>query len=275
MIATLLLATTITAADAEAQWHKLAGAGELKKMKALCTSWGTSPDAKVAAQAQICLAQLAAHQANSLELAKGESGAFIGGGFNGPHVDEALGHLDKAIALTPDDLSIHQGRLFLLTHSGRFRDAPAALRNSLAVYHGRDALQDWLGYCQAFADHGAYDSAVEYMHVLEKKYPNDPDVISNIGAFLFMGDKYAEALPYVKRGAELAPNDPINIWNLGRAYDKTGKYDLARTNYLKALALEKNAEALRDKKCMFADFLEQRGDKTNAAKYRDGNHCGQ
>jgi len=275
MIATLLLATTITAADAKTQWQKLTRASETAKAKALCTQWMTSTDAKVVSQAHQCLASLALAQAHVPELAYGNRGGFIGEGFGGPHVDEALGHLEKAMALTPNDLSVHQGLTFLLTHSGHLSDAPRALEKSLAVYHGADALQDWLSYASELADRGAYATGVAYMRVLEKKYPDNPDVVANVGAFLFMDGKYADALPYVKRGAELAPNDPINIWNLGRIYDRLGNNELAEKNYRKGMKLETDAAALRDKKCTFAEFLEKRGDKTAAAHYRDGNDCGQ
>jgi tetratricopeptide (TPR) repeat protein len=275
MIATLLLATTLTAAAAKTQWNHLMEARKVQQAKALCMTWIASSDRAIASQGHQCLASVAAGDAQSMEIEGTKSGGFIGEGFRGPHVDEALGHLDLAIALTPDDLSIHQGRLFMLTHSGRLHDAPAALEKSLAVYQGPDALQAWLGYCPEFADREDFDDAVAYMRVLEKKYPNDPDVVSNIGAFLFMGKKYETALPYVKRGAELAPHDPINIWNLGRIYDRLGNNELAEKSYRAGMKLETDAAALRDKKCMFAEFLEKRGDKTNAAKYRDGNDCGQ
>jgi tetratricopeptide (TPR) repeat protein len=214
---------------------------------------------------------VAAQKAQSLEVQGTEKGGFIGEGFDGPHVAEALDHLDKAIALTPDDITIHQGRLFMLLHSGRVSETPAALQKSLAVYTGPDALYQWLGYCAELADRNAYDVAVAYMRVLEKKYPNHPDVVSNIGAFLSMAKKYDEALPYAKRGAELAPNDPINVWNLGRAYDHVGKLDLAAPYYLKGIELERNPDSLRDKKCLYAEFLERRGDKAGAAQYRKGN----
>jgi len=272
MIATLLLAT-ITAADAKAQWIRLMDAQKVQQAKTLCTTWIASSDRAVASQGHQCLASVEAQYASMTEIEGTKSGGFIAQGFQGPHVDEALKHLDQAIALTPDDLSTHQGRLFILIRSGRTRDAAAALQKSLDVYHGPDALQSWLAYSEEFDARQDYVSALAFMRVLEKKYPNDPDVVSNIGAFLYLDKKDADALPYVKRGAELAPNDPINVWNLGRIYDHLGQQELAEKNYRKGLELEKNAAALRDKKCMFAEFLDKRGDKTNAAKYRAGNDC--
>jgi tetratricopeptide (TPR) repeat protein len=52
-------------------------------------------------------------------------------------------------------------------------------------------------------------------------------VIGNIGAFLDMLKKSDESIPYLQKAAELAPSDPINAWDLARAYDYSGQIQRA------------------------------------------------
>jgi len=96
------------------------------------------------------------------------------------------------------------------------------------------------------------------MRVLEKHYPNSPDVIANIGAFLSMQGKSAEAIPYLAKAANLAPEDPINAWDLGRAYDRENQIALADQWYQKGLVLDKSHEKLQDAPCLYAEFVNEK-----------------
>ncbi len=82
-----------------------------------------------------------------------------------------------------------------------------------------------------------FDVGLEFMKILDKHYPNNSDVLGNIGAFLDMMKRDTEAIPYLEKAVELAPNDPINTWDLGRAYDYAGQIKEADTWYNKALPL--------------------------------------
>ena len=121
-------------------------------------------------------------------------GGFLGAGYTGPGVDRAIDHLTQAIALAPDDLSIHQGRLHVAINSARTHDAPPLLADSLARYTGPDATEDWLAYAQELWDMRAADVGLEYMRVLEKRYPNDHRVVGNVGTFLIALKRDDEAL---------------------------------------------------------------------------------
>ncbi len=94
------------------------------------------------------------------------------------------------------------------------------------------------------------------MKVLEKHYPNNPDVIGNIGAFLDLLKRDSEAIPYLQKAAELAPNDPINAWDLARAYDYSRKTELADKWYQKGLSLDTDTERRKHSSCLYAIFLE-------------------
>src|SRR4029079_13341453 len=120
--------------------------------------------------------------------------------------------------LAPGDLSIHQGRLHVAINSARTREAPALLADSLARYVGPDATEDWLSYSQELWDMRALDVGLEYMRVLEKRYPNDHRAAGNVGTFLISLKHDDEVLAYFRRAVALAPEDSIDNWNLGRFY---------------------------------------------------------
>ena len=186
----------------------------------------------------------------------GKEGGFLGGaGYTGPGVDRAIDHLTQAIALAPDDLSIHQGRLHVAINSARTHDAPQLLADSLARYTGPDATEDWLAYSQELWETRAADVGLEYMRVLEKRYPNDHRVVGNVGTFLIALKRDDEALTYLRRAVTLAPNDAIDNWNLGRFHEKHGDPASAEPFYRKAASLEKDPERHQDMACNLGRFL--------------------
>ncbi len=65
----------------------------------------------------------------------------------------------------------------------------------------------------------------------------------------------AEAQPALLKAVELAPDDPIDNWNLARNYDLTGKVEMANQQYKKPLALDSDPERLKGDRCLYSDFL--------------------
>ena len=144
-------------------------------------------------------------------------GGTIAGGFTPEAVDEALQHLNIGIKLAPQDLSIHMGRLHILEVAVRYSDMVKALDESCGIYKGKDALDAWMAYAPELKDLRQYEAALDFMKVIDKHYPDNPDVIGNIGAFLDLLKRDSEAIPYLEKAARLAPTDPINSWDLARA----------------------------------------------------------
>jgi tetratricopeptide (TPR) repeat protein len=133
-----------------------------------------------------------------------------------------------------------------------------ALDDSCNIYKGTDALQSWLAYASELADLEQYEAGLEFMKVLDAHYPKSPDVLGNIGAFLSMLGKPAEAIPYLQQATQLAPTDPINAWDLGRAYDRSDQIALADQWYQKGLALQTESKQLKDSSCLYAQFVERK-----------------
>jgi tetratricopeptide (TPR) repeat protein len=257
-LSALLLASISCAAQNQklSDWPSLVDKHKPQEAKSLCEQFSSSKILAEQVEAQKCLAN-AALCGNDQILLEGDDsgGGNLRGGYKPEAVDEALEHLNLGIQLAPQDLSIHEGRLHLLETSGRYDEMIKALEESASTYKGNDGFDAWMAYAPELADLRQYQVALEFMRVLDKHFPNSPDVIGNIGAFLNMLKRDNEALPYLKRAVELAPKDPINTWDLARAYDYTGDTALADQWYKKALALMTDRDQLKNSRCLYGEFV--------------------
>ena len=245
-------------ATAEA-WQKLIDANDKGAARSLCTGWLKSADFHVRTEAQKCLANVALLGNDVVVLQRNDvGGGYMGSGYKAEAVDAALVHLNEALQLSPQDLSVHQGRLHILEVSNRYDEMAKALDESCATYHGPDSLQDWLPYISELFDAGQLHAAVELLKVLDKHYPNNHEVIGNFGAVYSMLKEDDKAIVYLQRAVELAPNDPIDTWNLGRLYDFTGNTKLADRWYQKSLTLDQEPDQKKQNLCLYGEFVEKK-----------------
>jgi tetratricopeptide (TPR) repeat protein len=240
-------------------WPKLIRANNCVEANRLCTAFVDSPKTVERAEAQKCLSNVVLCGHDIVQLQGDDAGGgTMSGGFTPEAVDAALVHLNKGIELAPQDLSIHQGRLHILEVAVRYSDMVKALDESCTIYKGSEAPDVWLAYSMELMDLRQYEAGLEFMKVLDKHYPNNPDILGNMGAFLSLLKKDPEAISYLQKAAQLAPDDPINAWDLAREYDYAGQIEVADTWYLKALSLDKDKERRKRDSCLYAIFIEQR-----------------
>jgi tetratricopeptide (TPR) repeat protein len=238
-------------------WPKLIDAHKCDAAKSLCTIFVDSANITEQAEAQKCLANVSLCGHDIIQLEGDDAG---GGNLHGSYapeaVDEALVHLNLGIKLAPQDLSIHKGRLYLLEVSGRYDEMIKALDESCTIYTGKEAPDTWLGYAPEIADLGHFEVGLELMKVLDRHYPNTPDIVANIGGFLLMMKKPADAIPYLQKSVQLSPQDSLNAWDLGRAYDYTDQIELADKWYQEAFLLPQDKDMVGDAPCLYAAFVE-------------------
>jgi len=249
-------------------WTSLVKKCDVKTAKPLCESYVNSKDVAEQAEAQKCLANVALCGHDVVQLEGDEAGGGnIHGSYTPEAIDDALTHLNLGIKIAPQDISIHQGRLHLLEVSGRYSEMVEALDNSCSVYNGTDAPDVWLAYSSELADLRQYNVGLAFMKVLNVHYPNNPDILGNIGAFLSYLKRDDEAVPYLQKAVDMAPKDPINAWDLGREYDYTGQTVLADKWYQKGLSLMTDPDQKKESLCLYAQFIEKKlNDLSRACK---------
>jgi hypothetical protein len=257
-------------------WTKLIDGNRCEEAKKLCTPFLESKVIAEQAEAHKCLSNVVLCGNEIVQLQGDDAGGgTMAGGFKPEAVDAALKHLDQGIKLSPQDLSIHQGRLHLMEVSVRYDQMVKALDESCGIYKGKDAIDAWMAYAPELANLRQYQVGLEFMKVLDKHYPNNPDVIGNIGAFLNLLKRSEESIPYLQKAEQLAPNDPINAWDLGRAYDSAGKIDLADTWYKKGLSFDMDEERRKRSSCLYAIFIETKLHDRERACAMEEKDCGE
>jgi tetratricopeptide (TPR) repeat protein len=255
-------------------WTKLCSSNQCEDAKRLCTPFEDSANIAEKVEAEKCLANVALCGHGIVQLQGDDAGGgTIGEGYQPEAVDEALKHLNIGIKLAPQDLSIHMGRLHILEVAVRYSDMVKALDESCRIYKGKDAPEAWMAYAPELNDLRQYQVGLDFMNVLDKHYPDNPDVVGNIGAFLSLLKRESEAISYLEKAAKLAPNDPINAWDLGRAYDYAGKTELADTWYQKGLSLDTDTERRKQSSCLYAIFIETKLHDTTRACPMEKKDC--
>ena len=239
-------------------WPKLLEKKDTKAARELCTRYAGSTVLAKKVEAQKCLANVALSGNEVILVEANAANGPLQKGYKPEAVDEALVHLNLALKLAPQDLAVHQDRLHVLEVGGRYSDMPKTLEESCTIYKGKAAPDAWLGYAPELTQLGQYDTALEFMKVLDKHYPNSPDIVANIGAFLSLLKRNKEAIPYLKKAAGLAPKDPINAWDLARAYDLDDQIKSADKWYQAALSLTSDQKQHKESACIYAQFVEMR-----------------
>lgn len=245
-----------TASTAAAQWEKLIEANRIAQASRLCTAWIRSSGHEKQVEAQKCLANVALARGSQLSLEGNEvGGGTLGTGYTTEAVDEALVHLNEGIRLAPQDVSLHEGRLHVLEVAGRYDEMAKALDQSITIYKGPGTPNIWLAYAAELAEAGEPTAGLKISEVLLKHYPNNSDVIGNVGAFYDMRKQWDKGLPYLRRAVELNPADAIDSWNLGWALDQTNQIDEADEWMSKSLQLKSDPNDLNERKCLYGQFL--------------------
>ncbi len=242
-----------------AQWLLLIQKNDTKAARALCTPYLESHDPAQVVEAHKCMANVILCESGTI-LLEGDStgGGNLRGSYTSEGVDGALEHLNAALKLAPQDLTIHLGRLHLLEVSGRYSQMAKALDESCDIYHGKESPSVWIDYAPELLDLRQYEAGLNFMMVLDKHFPDSPDVLGNIGAFLDLLKRDKEAIPYLERAVNLAPRDPINSWDLARAYDYSDQIAAADEWYRKGLALMTDPAQLKESRCLYGQFVENR-----------------
>lgn len=241
-----------TATDLARRWPVLLDQKEYDAARALCTDALSAKEAAAVVEAHKCLANVALAGAEIVTVTR----TGIGSGYEPSDATDAVAHLEAAMQLAPQDISIHQGRLHVLMASGQGEAMVTALKDSIRRYKGRDGLDAWLDYCPGLFETGEYETGLAFTRVLLEHYPKDHRVVGNVGGFLALLERDDEAECYLRSAVALSPNDPIDLWNLGRLLHLRGKAAEADGFYLRALAVGTDPDQDRERRCIYGHFVE-------------------
>jgi tetratricopeptide (TPR) repeat protein len=253
----------------EEQWETLIAQNKPDQASILCTSWTQSSDLHLQVEAQKCLANVALCKGARTTVNGNEvGGGTLGTGYTPEAVDEALKHLNQGIRLAPQDVTLHESRLHVLEVAQRYDDMDKALEDSIHTYKGPHVPDIWLAYAPELADDGEPTAGLRFSEILYKYYPDNSDVIGNLGAFYNMLKEWDKGLPYVRRAAEMHPTDPLDTWNLGWTLNHLGQMDEADHWMRISIQLPNQDEQGKERGCLYGQFLvAKRNQKVEGCKF--------
>jgi tetratricopeptide (TPR) repeat protein len=255
----LMLLIPINAYSSDNNWMQLLQDNKIEQAQELCKKLEYSTSVSEKASAYKCLANLAVIGKDVVLLEGNDTGGgVLKSGWRGAPLEKAVFYLNEGIKLTPEDETIHQGRMHLLLESGLYTKAQEALVNSLRVLNSRDYLELWLNYTPYYFDAGQHKAGILFTEQLIKQFGEDHRLFANLGAFHAMLSNDKEAIKYLEKAIEINPNSPLNTWNLARLLDYTGNLMEADKLYEKALSLkagEYDTDLDPKMNCVYSEFL--------------------
>lgn len=156
--------------------------------------------------------------------------------------DSAEWNFNKALSLDARQVPAANNLAVIYLRQGRFADAAAAYRKSLAVMPANArAWYDLGGCCIQMKQ---YDSAI---NALKKAIVYDPqltDAYMQLGLACFSGKRYDEAEAWIKKALDQHPGDLRILGNLGTVYLNAGKEQQALAVFKQVVAADpKSASA--------------------------------
>jgi len=103
-----------------------------------------------------------------------------------------------------------------------------------------------LAYADALTKLGQQDAALDVLKSVSVSHANNGVVQGKIGKQLLAANRPGEAVAVLERAVAASPSDWKSYSALGSAYDQQGQYELARTQYNKALALQPGALSVQN-----------------------------
>jgi len=144
---------------------------------------------------------------------------------------EAIGYLDKALALRPDADAVRLSMAEIQVAIGRF--AQAQTHFELLRERQPDNPSVLFGLARCWANRGRKEEAIPLLDQILARYPSDWKALSERGG-LVEQDRPAEAEGYLRRAEALAPPDLPLLVRLADCLRLVGKEEEARTYREKA-----------------------------------------
>ena len=135
-------------------------------------------------------------------------------------------------------------------------DGSAAQGPAGSYVKTRELAQGWaahpgdekigMAYADSLGKLGQQSTQIEILKAVSLAHPNDAELQARIGKQLLGANRAGEAATILERAVATNHADWKTYSALGSAYDQQGQYDLARTQYNKALALQPNALSVQN-----------------------------
>lgn len=148
--------------------------------------------------------------------------------------DQAIGNLQKALALDPYNGDAYRELAKAYEKRGRLQDAESTYRNAIAARPNYWGAHNELG--GFYYRQGRYDEAEKEFRTVVELTPDNARGYSNLGVIAYSQKRYEDAAKMYEKSAAIKPSDKTYT-NLGALYYSQGRYSDAAVNFQKAVEM--------------------------------------
>lgn len=145
-----------------------------------------------------------------------------------PRVDDALVHLEKAVAVVPDDVG-------LLQNLGHARAAKGDVAGSAKAFQAAiakgDSLDLRLALANVYFDAKQFEQAVPHAKKILEMAKDNPKIFVNVGFMFEYGKAFADCVTAFDRAIKLKGDEPDWFLRRGRCKHELGNDDAALEDY--------------------------------------------
>ena len=156
-------------------------------------------------------------------------------------VEKAREYYEQALRLYPEDIDILYNYGIFLEKIGEQDNAMDKMQTVLAKDPENGAALNYIGY--TWADNDVHlEQALEYIKKAAELMPDDGYVRDSLGWVLFKMGETEQAIVELEKASEMVDNDPIIKEHLGDVYLAMEQFEKALTAYKKAYELYEEAD---------------------------------
>lgn len=166
--------------------------------------------------------------------------------------DGAIGALQKAKAILPNNSLVLNTLALLLDGAGRKEEARLAYLDTLRVEPENGVVLNNLAFLIANTPNGDLDTALTYAQRAKQKMPQVPEVADTLGLIYLKKNLPDDAIEIFRQCVGKVPTFPTYRYHLGLALHKKGDMVRAKEEFKAALANKPNSEEEKDIKQLLA-----------------------
>lgn len=151
------------------------------------------------------------------------------------HPDVAVGYLERALRLNPDDPDVNTSLAQVLLQLGRTQEAVSRFEQVLRVDPNDAGAHNNLAL--ALLRLGRAPEAIPHLEQALQINPDNVNAHINLANALFQEGKVSEAFSHYQQALRLNPDSPLVHANLGVALEKSGRVPEAIEQFQQALKL--------------------------------------
>ncbi|MBK9258779.1 MAG: tetratricopeptide repeat protein [Polyangiaceae bacterium] len=177
-----------------------------------------------------------------------------------PRVDDAIKHLEKAVALVPDDVGLLQNLGYARAAKGDVAGSAKAFQSAIAK---ADSVDLRLALANVYADAKQVEKAVPHAKKILEMAKDDPKIFVNVGFILEYGGAFAECVTAFDRAIKLKKDEPDWFVRRGRCKDELGNEDAALEDFQAAIKLKPDFAA----GYFYSGVVQRRQQKLQSAEF--------